>query len=78
MLTLSGILFNLLSRRGSSSTTSIVRKSSTSSSADSNMEKAVVMFVLGGPGAGKGTQCINLVEVTFELYLFVFFFYYAQ
>jgi UMP-CMP kinase len=25
-------------------------------------EKVTVIFVLGGPGAGKGTQCENLVE----------------
>lgn len=25
-------------------------------------EKVVVLFVLGGPGAGKGTQCANLVR----------------
>lgn len=23
-----------------------------------------VVFVLGGPGAGKGTQCANIVQVT--------------
>lgn len=23
-----------------------------------------VVFVLGGPGAGKGTQCENIVKVT--------------
>jgi UMP-CMP kinase len=26
------------------------------------MSKPTVIFVLGGPGAGKGTQCSNLVE----------------
>jgi UMP-CMP kinase len=25
-------------------------------------EKVTVLFVLGGPGAGKGTQCANLVR----------------
>lgn len=25
-------------------------------------EQALVLFVLGGPGAGKGTQCANLVR----------------
>ncbi|KAJ8612018.1 hypothetical protein MRB53_037661 [Persea americana] len=25
-------------------------------------EQATVLFVLGGPGAGKGTQCANLVK----------------
>lgn len=26
------------------------------------MSKPIVIFVLGGPGAGKGTQCAKLVE----------------
>ena len=26
-------------------------------------KKPTVLFVLGGPGAGKGTQCANLVKV---------------
>jgi len=25
--------------------------------------KPLVVFVLGGPGAGKGTQCANIVKV---------------
>ena len=25
--------------------------------------KPIVIFVLGGPGAGKGTQCANIVKV---------------
>lgn len=28
-----------------------------------------VVFVLGGPGAGKGTQCANIVEVIFVVSL---------
>lgn len=28
-----------------------------------SMSKPVVIFVLGGPGAGKGTQCEKIVEV---------------
>lgn len=28
----------------------------------SNMTKPQVVFVLGGPGAGKGTQCSNIVS----------------
>ncbi len=39
--------------------------------------KPVVIFVLGGPGAGKGTQCSNIVRVRktniniyIELYLY--------
>ena len=27
-----------------------------------NSEQAAVIFVLGGPGAGKGTQCANMVR----------------
>jgi putative protein kinase ArgK-like GTPase of G3E family len=27
------------------------------------MGKPNVVFVLGGPGAGKGTQCANIVKV---------------
>ena len=26
--------------------------------------KPLVIFVLGGPGAGKGTQCANIVQVS--------------
>ena len=26
-------------------------------------QKPIVAFVLGGPGAGKGTQCEKIVEV---------------
>ena len=26
--------------------------------------KPLVVFVLGGPGAGKGTQCANIVQVS--------------
>lgn len=38
-----------------------------------------VVFVLGGPGAGKGTQCVKVVEVidnfcaTFEYFIKIFF-----
>ena len=65
MLTLSGILFNILSKR---TTHAIVTQTSSGSSSISETnamgeEKATVMFVLGGPGAGKGTQCSNLVQV---------------
>ncbi|CAM8967245.1 unnamed protein product [Rhodiola kirilowii] len=28
----------------------------------SDLKKAKVVFVLGGPGSGKGTQCANIVE----------------
>ena len=30
------------------------------------MAKYNVMFVLGGPGAGKGTQCEKIVEVSYS------------
>ena len=29
----------------------------------SEMAKPIVVFVLGGPGAGKGTQCEKIVKV---------------
>ena len=32
-----------------------------------SMAKYNVMFVLGGPGAGKGTQCEKIVEVSFQI-----------
>lgn len=35
--------------------------------------KPLVLFVLGGPGAGKGTQCANLVRVS--PFLFSWFLY---
>ena len=31
----------------------------------SKMSKYNVVFVLGGPGAGKGTQCQKIVQVRF-------------
>lgn len=42
------------------SDTAATQSTSTSSAFDHN--KVTVFFVLGGPGAGKGTQCANLVN----------------
>lgn len=44
----------------STSTDSLSTTSTSSPAFDSN--KVTVIFVLGGPGAGKGTQCARLVE----------------
>ena len=41
---------------------SLVKSNSSSSFTPSSVEKHVVVFVLGGPGAGKGTQCSNIVR----------------
>lgn len=30
----------------------------------SSIAKPLVVFVLGGPGAGKGTQCARIVKVS--------------
>lgn len=32
----------------------------------SSVAKPIVIFVLGGPGAGKGTQCEKIVKVKYE------------
>ena len=62
MLTLSGIVFNIISRR-TTTTAAVTQTSSSSTTSKIDDDKATVMFVLGGPGAGKGTQCSNLVQV---------------
>ena len=36
----------------------------------SSVAKPVVIFVLGGPGAGKGTQCEKIVKVNKNFSLF--------
>jgi len=36
------------------------------------MSKPNVVFVLGGPGAGKGTQCANIVEVLLVIIFSIF------
>lgn len=36
----------------------------------SSVAKPVVIFVLGGPGAGKGTQCEKIVKVRLNKNLF--------
>ena len=40
-----------------------------------SQELPKVVFVLGGPGAGKGTQCAKIVEVTFNLVFLKLLFY---
>ena len=37
----------------------------------SSMSKYNVVFVLGGPGAGKGTQCQNIVKVICQFMTFL-------
>jgi broad-specificity NMP kinase len=32
--------------------------------------KPDVVFVLGAPGAGKGTQCENIVKVSFDVKIY--------
>ena len=36
----------------------------------SSVAKPIVIFVLGGPGAGKGTQCEKIVKVNKNFSLF--------
>ena len=46
----------------SPSRTSVLPANHTASSAAQTAAKPKVVFVLGGPGAGKGTQCANIVR----------------
>lgn len=64
MFTLSTFLYNLIGRRQNLVTNSLRRFSSSTSVMAPGEQKTMptVMFVLGGPGAGKGTQCLNLVK----------------
>jgi len=62
MFTLSAVVLNILSKRQPSARTSRL-STNTNEMASGDENKATVMFVLGGPGAGKGTQCANLVQV---------------
>lgn len=61
MLTLSGALFNIISR-SLVKPASVTTLSSKTMSNEYKDELPKVLFVLGGPGAGKGTQCANLVK----------------
>ena len=67
MLTLSTILFNKITRPVVSAVSSSKNLSTSSGKETANKmsgeDLSTVMFVLGGPGAGKGTQCTNLVKV---------------
>lgn len=40
----------------------LIRKQEATASSSSSSEKPEVIFVLGGPGSGKGTQCANIVK----------------
>ncbi|XP_066915240.1 UMP-CMP kinase-like [Clytia hemisphaerica] len=66
MLTLSTILFNKITRPVVSAISSSQNLSTSSDKMNHDEEAdedlSTVMFVLGGPGAGKGTQCTNLVK----------------
>lgn len=54
------MIFSLLSSL-SAKVPSVVYRAATVVFID--MKKAQVVFVLGGPGSGKGTQCVRIVEV---------------
>ncbi|XP_021900049.1 UMP-CMP kinase 3-like [Carica papaya] len=41
---------------------SVVEAANTGANGSLSEKKPVVVFVLGGPGSGKGTQCANIVE----------------
>ena len=41
----------------------LLRAYTAAAAAAAKLAKPLVIFVLGGPGAGKGTQCAKIVEV---------------
>lgn len=41
----------------------LLRAYTAGAAAAAKLAKPLVIFVLGGPGAGKGTQCAKIVEV---------------
>ena len=49
-------------RAMSGSASAVAASSSNSTTSSSSSSKPRVVFVLGGPGAGKGTQCANIVR----------------
>ena len=65
MFTLSALLVNLIGRSQNHLATSVRKLSLNKGKMAPGEEKSLptIMFVLGGPGAGKGTQCSNLVQV---------------
>ena len=41
-----------------------------SSSPAGKLDKATIIFVLGGPGSGKGTQCAKIIE-KYAIYIYL-------
>lgn len=64
MITLSAIVCSLFSKSGSVVNGRAVATQSAKAMSEKDFNKPTIIFVLGGPGAGKGTQCANLVQVT--------------
>ena len=42
----------------------VCKRAMTTSAETQKKAMPVVLFVLGGPGSGKGTQCANIVRVS--------------